>query len=81
MQLLLQLAGGQLGQVGVQEAVQIAASHAPGARGNPALEPTGQAKPVRFKILLRKMLGRRTCGGWTALENYFFSSPVASWVR
>ena len=80
--LLFQLAGGQLGQIGVQEPVQIAAPHAPETRGGPAFDSNGRAKPVHFKVLLRKTLGRRIHGGGRLVAFcYFFSSPVASWVR
>ena len=80
--LLFQLARGQLGQIGVQEPVQIAAPHAPETRGGPAFDSNGRAKPVHFKVLLRKTLGRRIHGGGRLVAFcYFFSSPVASWVR
>ena len=69
--LLFQLAGGQLRQIRVQEPIQVpvhdavdvaGAPHAPPAPGDPAWDSNGRAEPAHFKVLLRKTLGRRTCG-------------------
>ena len=78
--LFLQLTGGQLGQIRVDEAIQVAAPHAPQTRGVPAWDSNGRAEPAHFKVLRSKTFGRRG-GIWTVESTYFFSSPVASWVR